>query len=788
LPTDTHQPYSWESLYRMADASNLSRFEARARDAFTFAAPAAQLAPEELSEQTVTFRRRLASGASFADVIPEVLATVREAVRRAVGTLPSEAQLAAGLAVHAGWVVEIEGDEQTLTAILAAYVHSLTGQGVHLVTLDDELARRGARHAMAVLGLLGQRVGVVHAGSPRSERASAYAADVTYASYRQFADDYLLDSLALPPDKPVQRGWYAAVLEEVDSILLDKAGDRRASIGEVEPDANRYRELAGLATSLRDGQDYSVDAATGEITLTEPGAAAAEQSLGLEGLMRPEHADVAGSLADAIRARAWYRKGQDYAVIDGAVALVADRPGRLSKTTRFDRGVRQAIEAKEGLNISVEVPILARISVPGYFRMYRNLAGVTASAMGAAAEFSHNFGLEVLHASAGPPTRRVDHNDLLYGTQRAKLDDLARGVTLRHGTGQPVVIGAPDAEVGQRISRRLEDEGITHAVIKPGMQASLAAVMAGAGRQGAVTVICGSAGRGYQIRLGGGLAGDAAERENVIKAGGLAVIGGERSQSRRADQWLRGLAGQGGEPGECRFLIAMDDAFMTRPHGGGLFGALRRRHSPARGVPLTGPVQRIVEERLLDAEARATQERRTLVEYERIGDDQFERIYRKRRAILETENPREYTYAMIEAAIEASVLANPDARPLHEALAALYPVSLSVAELTAVGGGRLPRPELMAQVKADAHAAYQRREQELGSAVLREFEKKLMLGVIGREWREHLADLDRLREMAAADDNPLDTYDRLASERYTEFLRRIRERIVSNFFFLQFPH
>lgn len=772
----------------MADASNLSRFEARARDAFTFAPPLGQLSSDELSEQTAAFRRRLASGVSFADIIPEVLATVREAVRRAVGTLPSEVQLAAGLAVHAGSLVEIEdGDERTLTAILAAYLHSLTGQGVHLVTLDDELARRGALDATAVLGLLGQRVGVILAGSLRPERASAYRADVTYASYRQFADDYLLDSLALPPDNPVQRGWYAAVLEEVDSILLDKAGDRIASIGEVEPDANRYRELAGLAASLRDGQDYSVDAATGEITLTEPGAAAAEQSLGLEGLMRPEHADVAGSLADAIRARAWYRKGQDYALIDGAVALVADRPGRLAKTTRFERGVRQAIEAKEGLHISAEVPTLTRISVPGYFRMYRNLAGLTASAMGAVAEFSQNYGLEVLQAPAGAPTRRIDHDDLLYGTQRAKLDDLVRGVTLRHGTGQPVVIGAPNADAGERISRRLNDAGITHAALSPGRQASTTAVMAGAGRQAAVTVICGSAGRGYQIQLGGGLAGHATEREDVIKAGGLAVIGSERSQSRRTDEWLRGLAGRNGEPGECRFLISMDDPLITGPHAGRVLARLRRWRSPAQGVPVTGRMRRVVEERLRDAEARAAQQRSTIAEYERIDDGQCALTYLSRRAILEAGDPREHMHAMIDVAIEASVAANPDPARLREALAVLYPVSLTVAELASLFGTRMAATELLAKVKADALAAYEHRAQELGPALLNEFEKKLMLGVIDREWRAHLTDLDRLRELPATGVNPLDSYRQLAAERYNYFIRRLSEQIVTNFFFLQIP-
>jgi preprotein translocase subunit SecA len=776
-----------ESVARMAEASEMSEFEARARDALTLAAAAARLSEDELSDRTVAFRRRVAAGAGLADVIPEVLAAVREAAGRALGTPHSEAQLAGGLALRAGWVVEMrDGEGKTLTAVLAAYHLSLAGQGVHLVTLDDELARRGAAQATAVLGLLGLRVGLIGASSSKAERKQAYAADVTYASYRQFGYDYLLDNLARSPEERVQRGCYAAVLDEIDSILIDKASDRLVTSGRVEPDVSRYRELGELAASFLDGQHYSVSVAAGEVILTESGVAAAEKALGLDGLLRPEHADLAGSLADAIRARAWYRKGQDYDVVDDEIVMVGDRPGRLSQTTRFERGIRQAIEAKEGLQISAELPALGRISVPGYFRMYRNLAGLTASARAAASEFSQNYGLEVVQVVAGPPKRRVDHSDLLYATQRAKLDDLVRGVTLRHSTGQPVVIAASCAEASERISHLLTEAGITHAVLSPGTEDKIAAVMAGAGREGAVTVISGSAARGYQIRLGDGVA-HPAERENVIKAGGLAVIGSERSQSRRTDDWLCGLAGQGGEPGECRFLVAIDDPFMSGPDGGGVLAALRRWHSPARGVPVTGLMRRIVEERLRDAEARAMQERRTITDYERVGDEQCQRIYPKRRAILEAEDPREQIYAMIDAAIEASVVAHPDSQGLREALAALYPVGVSVAELDSLGGGRVAAPELMARVKADARAACERREQELGPEVLREFEKKLMLGVIDREWREHLTDLDRLRELAAADNNPLDSYVQLAAERYTDFLRRIRERIVSSFFSLQFP-
>jgi preprotein translocase subunit SecA len=535
-----------------------------------------------------------------------------------------------------------------------------------------------------------------------------------------------------------------------------------------------------------------------------------EAALGLGGLLRAEHARLAGSLADAIRAREWYRQGQDYVVMDGEVVVAADqRNGRLSRTIRFDRGIRQAIEACEGLHISPEEPAIARISVPGYFRSYRSIAGLTATATAAAAEFDQSFGLAVAQAPLGLPTRRVDHSDLIYGTRQAKLHDLIRGVRLRHDTGQPVAIGAPSAEAGERISQLLGQAGIAHTVLSPGTAENAAAMMAGAGGQGAVTVICGTAGRGFPIRLGGDATADsvnsqqtspqaaqvaagsrhATGREHVLKAGGLAVLGSERSPSRRADEWLRGLAGQRGEPGESRFLIAMDDPFMNGPHGGGLLGALRRSRPQSHGARVTGLMQRVVDEHLQGAEAQAAQARQAMAEYEKVSDQQCAQTYRMRRAILEAEVSRAHTRAMIAAVIEASVAANPDPLRMRDSLAALYPISLTAAELTPTGGEPTAAAQVTARVNADALAAYEHRERELGPAVLRELERKLMLTVIDHEWYEHLSDLDRLREQANAGssrhDDPLGDYRHSAAERYSDFLRRVGQRTVSNLYFLE---
>jgi preprotein translocase subunit SecA len=795
----------------MAEADDLRQFEVQAQEAREFAQATERRTGEELSGQTMAFRGRLADGGRPSDLVPEALACVREAAQRAVGTPLTDAQLAGGAAVHAGLVVEMkDGEGKTLTAVLAAYLHALSGQGVHVVTLDDQLARRGAGQATNVLSLLGLRVGTIDAGSSTAKQAQAYAADVTYAAYRHFADDYLRDNLAWALDERVQRGQHAAVLDEIDSILIDKASELLGMTGRVEPDVIRYRKLAQLVAQLRGGLHYSLDAATGVVNLTEPGVAEAEAALSLSGLQRPEHASLAGLLADAIRAREWYRQGQDYVVMDGEVVVAADqRNGRLSRTIRFDRGIRQAIEACEGLHISPEEPVLARVSVAGYFRSYRSIAGLTATATASAAEFDQNFGLAVAHAPLGLPTRRVDHSDLIYRTQQAKLHDLIRSVSLRHDTGQPVAIGAPSAGAGERISQWLRQAGIAHTVLSQRTAQNAAAMMAGAGGRGAVTVICGTAGRGYPVRLGGDATADsvnsqqtspqaaqaaagsrqATGREHVLKAGGLAVLGSERSPSRRADEWLRGLAGQRGEPGESRFLISMDDPFMNGLHGGGLLGALRRSRPQSHGARVTGLMRRLVDEHLQGAEAQAAQARHAIAEYEKVSDQQSGQTYRMRRAILEAGDLRAHTRAMIAAVIEASVAANPDPLPLRDSLAALYPISLTAAELTPACDEPTAAAQVTARVKADALTAYEHRERELSPAVLRELERKLMLGVIDREWREHISDLDRLREQGNAGsyrhDDPLGDYRHSAAQRYSDFLRRVSQQTVSNLYFLE---
>jgi len=551
----------------MADAGDLRQFEARARPARQFAEAAERLSDSELRARTTALRRRLAHAETYDAVLPEALASVREAARRTGAAPYRDGHLASGVAVHAGRVVEMKAaEDRAVAAVLAAYLHALAGRGVHLAARDDQLARRGAGRAAAVLGSLGLRVAAIDDQSSEAERAQAYAADVTYGAYRRFAYDYLRDNLAWQPDERMQRSRHAVVVDDIDAILIDQRGEPLVLTGPVEPDVGQYRRLAELAALLRRGLHFTIDEANGAVSLTQAGTAQAEAFLGIDGLLGPEHAGLAGALADALCARGWYREGRDYVVDDGEVAAVGDDPaGRLRRTTRFDRGIRQAIEAAHGLHISPEQPVLARISVPGYFRLYRNMGALTAAA------------------------------------------------------------------------------------------------------------------------------------------------------------------------------------------------ALR----PAS-------------------------------EYQAVDDDQCAQAYQMRQAILDAGDLHARACGLIGEAVEVSVAANPDAGRLRAALTALYPVSLTAADLAMADGGTAATSRVTARAKADALAAYQRREQELGAPVLRELEKKLMLGVIDREWREYLLELDRLHELAAADagvngDPGLDSYRGSAPARYSDFLSRVRWRIVSNLFFLEIP-
>jgi preprotein translocase subunit SecA len=671
----------------MADLNDMRRFEAYAQQAAERRQVIEQLSDHQLSSQTTAFRQRLADGEGLADVLPEVLASAREATRRTVGTVLTDAQLMAGASVQAGLVAEMgDGEGKTLASVLAAYLHALIVQNVHLATLDDSLARWSGGQAAAVLSLLGLQVGMISAGSSPAERKLAYAADVTCGAYEQFGYDYLRDNLVWDPVERVQHGLQALVLDEIDTVLIDQAANVLMLQGGSEPDADAER---GPAQDSSGGHD------------------------------------------------------------------------------------------------DAEKPIVARISVPGYFRLYRAGSGLTATARAAGAEFRQSFGLEVTRVPANAPTRRIDHDDLMYPTRQAKLNGLIQDVQLRHDAGQPIVIAGPD-EAGEQTSRWLDEAGIAHAILPASDPDDTASLMADAGRLGSVTVICGTAGRGYSIPLGGA---SAQEREKVIAAGGLAVLGSERNTSLRADDWLRSLAGRHQEPGESRFLVAMDDPFMTGPARSRRLGAVWRRRSPGPGIPLTGPMRQAVAEHLWAAENRQARERRLKDEYEDVTDSQCSRTYEMRQAALDGGDLLRHAGPWFDAAIETAVAASRDNLHLSSALAALYPIGLSADDLLLEGSERRSDAEVVGRVKADIRAAYKRREEAVGAVLLHELGAKLFLGVIDKQWRRHLADLDQLRAIAVAHDSaagdPLESYRQSAAERYDDFLRRVETEFVSKLFFLE---
>jgi preprotein translocase subunit SecA len=614
-------------------SGDLRRYRALARRARQSRPGLAECTDAQLAGLTGAFRQRLTGGESLDDVLPEAFADVSEAARR-VAAACSEEQLIAGAALVSGAVVDMkDGEGKGLAAMLPAYLHALSGRGVHIATLGDNLARRDAARAAAVFGPLGVRAGFVAAGSTAAERRQAYAADVTYGSYRQLGVDYLRDNLAVSVDDRVQRGFHAVIVDEVDTVLIDNARDVWALTREEDPDPDLYRKLAGLAAELRRGTHYETGERSSQVSLSSDGMSRAEAVLGIGDLAGPAHLPLVRRLENALWVKEHCRRGEHYDVTAGRVVVGSQHSPMQRSGLLYVPGLRQAIEARDGLAVTAGLVTIARVPVRDYFQMYDRLAGISATALPAAEEFADAYGLAVTQVPLRTPPSRVDHGDIVFRASQAKVDALVKETIHRHAAGQPVLIRADSGEVQRQIAWRLGEAGIGYSMLRAGQDQDPAAVMAQAGRPGAVTVVDESAARGYGISLGGE-GGSLTAREEVIESGGLAVLGSGLSLSRRADDWLRGLAGQRGEPGESRFFCSLEDPVTSYPDSS------MNKHLYFPFVSGRGPAGRL-ERRLTDraqhdAEARAARTRSAMRPVEEVVDRQRRQIYAERRALLET--------------------------------------------------------------------------------------------------------------------------------------------------------
>ncbi|MEV5325869.1 preprotein translocase subunit SecA [Nonomuraea sp. N2-4H] len=803
------------------------------------------LSDAELRALTDEFRQRHADGESLDDLLPEAFATVREAARRVLGQRPYDVQIMGGANLHMGNISEMKtGEGKTLTCTLPSYLNAIAGKGVHVVTVNDYLAKRDAETMGRVHRFLGLEVGCIVAGQQPDERRKQYQADITYGTNNEFGFDYLRDNMAWSLDECVQRGHFFAIVDEVDSILIDEARTPLIISGPGEQSGKWYQEFAKIVPRLRRGVeaknpgeestgDYIVDEKKRTVGILESGVAKVEDWLGIDNLYKPEHTHLVGFLNNALKAKELFKKDKDYIVADGEVLIVDEFTGRILHGRRYNEGMHQAIEAKEGVKIKDENQTLATVTLQNYFRLYEKLAGMTGTATTEANEFHQTYKLGVVPIPTNRPMIRKDQPDVVYKTEDAKFAAVVEDIAERHKKGQPVLVGTTSVEKSERLSRALKRRGVPHEVLNAKNHAREAAIIAEAGRKGAVTVATNMAGRGTDIMLGGnsefradqelrqrGLdpvetpeeyekaypealekarAAVKAEHDEVVALGGLYVLGTERHESRRIDNQLRGRSGRQGDPGESRFYLSLGDDLMR------LFNSARVEMIMTRlNIPDDQPIESgIVSKAIASAQHQVEQQnfeiRKDVLKYDEVMDRQRKVIYAERRRVLEGADLQQQVRGFIEEVIDGYVQGATsegfaeewDLDKLWKAFGELYPITVRIEDLVEEAGGREElTPELISErVKADALAAYDRREQEFGAETMRDLERRVILSVLDRKWREHLYEMDYLREgigmRAYAQKDPKIEYAREGYEMFTAMLEGIKEDSVGFLFNLE---
>ena len=798
------------------------------------------LSDAELRAMTDELRKRHADGESLEDLLPEAFANAREAASRVLGQRHFDVQLMGGGALHFGNIAEMKtGEGKTLTSVLPAYLNALTGRGVHIVTVNDYLAKYHAEWMGRVHRFLGLEVGVILSNMDPEERRKAYAADVTYGTNNEFGFDYLRDNMAWSLEECVQRGHYFAIVDEVDSILIDEARTPLIISGPVDQNSIWYQTFARIAPRLRRGEegegDYEVDEKKRTVGISEAGVAKVEDELGIDNLYESINTPLISFLNNSIKAKELYAKDKDYVVMNGEVLIVDEFTGRILHGRRWSEGMHQAVEAKEGVEIKDENQTLATITLQNYFRLYEKLSGMTGTALTEANEFHQTYTLGVVPIPTNMPMIRVDQPDLVYQTEEAKYDALVDDIVERHAAGQPVLVGTTSVEKSERVSRQLKRKGVPHEVLNAKYHEQEAAIVAKAGHKGAVTVATNMAGRGTDIMLGGnpefladlqlhqrGLSpaetpedyeaawpeavekcrkAVAEEHEEVVAAGGLYVLGTERHESRRIDNQLRGRSGRQGDPGESRFYLSLEDELMVRFNGDKIAHLMQLMKTPP-DVPLESkPVSRAIRSAQSNVEALNFEIRKDVLKYDDVMNRQRKVVYDERRAVLEGADLEPQIGSMMDDVVDDYVTAATgegfpeewDLDKLWRAFKQLYPqIGVTVADVVDEAGGERAHisSEIIDElVKADAHAAYVRRQEELTPDVMREVERRVVLSVLDRKWREHLYEMDYLREGVSlrgyGQRDPLIEYQREGYDMFTTMMEGIKEETVINLFNLQ---
>lgn len=824
----------FDKILRAGEGKTLRKLQRIAAQVNSIEEDFVNLTDDELRALTEEYKQRLADGETLDDILPEAFATVREAAKRVLGQRHYDVQLMGGAALHLGFVAEMRtGEGKTLVGTLPAYLNALTGKGVHLITVNDYLAERDSEWMGRVHRFLGLEVGVILGNMSPAERKRQYGMDITYGTNNEFGFDYLRDNMAWSQDELVQRGHNFAVVDEVDSILIDEARTPLIISGPADQATKWYADFAKLVQRLKRDRDYEVDEKKRTVGVLEEGVGRVEDYLGIDNLYESVNTPLVGFLNNAIKAKELYKNDKDYVVMNGEVMIVDEHTGRILAGRRYNEGMHQAIEAKEGVEVQNENQTLATVTLQNFFRLYDKLGGMTGTATTEAAEFHQIYKLGVVPIPTNKNPLRIDQPDLIYKSEPAKFAAVVEDIVEKHEKGQPILVGTVSVEKSEYLSQELRKRGVPHEVLNAKHHEREAQIVAQAGRKGAVTVATNMAGRGTDIMLGGnaehlaaadlaqrGLteldtpdeyeaafpdalekakAAVKAEQQEVQELGGLYVLGTERHESRRIDNQLRGRSGRQGDPGESRFYLSLGDDLMRLFKAGMVERVLAMANVP-EDVPIESKmVTRAIASAQTQVEQQNFEIRKNVLKYDEVLNRQREVIYGERRRVLEGEDLQEQVGHFMDDTVAAYVSAATgegyeddwDLEKLWTALKQLYPITLDLAELEEeVGGPAGLTSEFLTKVlQEDIQAQYGAREDQLGAEIMRELERRVVLSVLDRRWREHLYEMDYLQEgiglRAMAQRDPLVEYQREGYDMFSAMMEGIKEESVGYLFNLE---
>ncbi|WP_149095592.1 preprotein translocase subunit SecA [Paenibacillus terrae] len=738
-----------------------------------------KLSDEELQAKTAEFKARIEQGTTAEEILPDAFATVREASKRVLGKRHYDVQMLGGIALHEGKIAEMKtGEGKTLVGTLPVYLNALLGKGVHVVTVNDYLAQRDSGEMGQVYNFLGMSVGLNLSGLGHGEKQAAYACDITYGTNNEFGFDYLRDNMVLYKEQMVQRPLYFCIIDEVDSILVDEARTPLIISGQAQKSTELYFAADRFVKSLNVEEDYTLDIKVKSVALTENGVSKAENFFGLENLYDQESVTINHHIVQALKANAIMRLDVDYVVADGEVLIVDEFTGRLMAGRRYSDGLHQAIEAKENIVVQNESMTLATITFQNYFRMYRKLAGMTGTAKTEEEEFKKIYGLEVLQIPTNRANQRVDMPDVVYKSVKGKFHAVVDEIVERHKNNQPILVGTISIENSELLSEMLKRKGVRHKVLNAKYHAEEAEIISRAGEAGSVTIATNMAGRGTDIVLG----------ESVASIGGLHIIGTERHESRRIDNQLRGRAGRQGDPGSTQFYLSLGDELMKRFGADNVLNMMERLGFEEDQPIESRMITRAIESAQKRVEGNNFDQRKVVLQYDDVMNQQRTIIYKQRREVLESENIKEVVFDMIRPVIERVVEAHcgddiPENWELEEV--AEY-VNSNLLDENAISRDDLwgkEKEEIIEMIFEKVTERYHRREETIGEDMVREFEKVIVLRAVDSKWMDHIDAMDQLRQgihlRAYGGTDPLREYQFEGFEMFHAMIASIQEEVAT---------